>query len=126
MVLDIQDVQNHPVPLPNVKSLILSKVIEYCKYHVEAQEKDEDDKPKKGEEEVKGWDQEYIKVDLNTLYELILVGSNTFNEITVLQSFASVHCTDNWKTRMAQSWLWKKLSCYFEIEHKHVAGIQET
>ncbi|GMH43073.1 hypothetical protein BSKO_10995 [Bryopsis sp. KO-2023] len=75
MIEDIQEVENHPVPLPNVKSPILSKVIEYCKYHVEAQEKDENDKPKKGEEEVKGWDQEYMKVDLNTLYELILAAN---------------------------------------------------
>lgn len=70
---DIQDVETSTVPLPNVKSAILSKVIEYCKYHVEAEEKDENDNPKKGEDEVKAWDLEYIKVDLNTLYELILV-----------------------------------------------------
>lgn len=75
MIEDIQDVQNHPVPLPNVKSAILSKVIEYCKYHVEAGERDESEKPKKGEEEVKTWDQDFIKVDLNTLYELILAAN---------------------------------------------------
>ncbi|KAL2644325.1 hypothetical protein R1flu_011912 [Riccia fluitans] len=26
---------SNPIPLPNVSSKILSKVIEYCKYHVE-------------------------------------------------------------------------------------------
>ena len=60
------------IPLPNVSAKILSKVIEYCKFHVAA-EKKVDDKPAKGEEEVKNYDTEFVKVDQGTLFELILV-----------------------------------------------------
>lgn len=61
-----------PIPLPNVSSKILAKVIEYCKYHVDA-EKKADEKPSKTEEEIKTWDTDFVKVDQSTLFELILV-----------------------------------------------------
>lgn len=41
------------VPLPNVTGKILSRVIEYCRFHVEAAEKGADQKPAKSEDEVK-------------------------------------------------------------------------
>jgi S-phase kinase-associated protein 1 len=61
-----------PIPLPNVSSKILAKVIEYCRYHVEAA-KTTDDKPAVGEEEVKAWDAEFVKVEQSVLFDLILV-----------------------------------------------------
>ena len=61
-----------PIPLPNVSSKILAKVIEYCKYHVDAEKKAED-RPSKTEEEIKAWDTDFVKVDQSTLFELILV-----------------------------------------------------
>lgn len=57
-----------PLPCPAV----LAKVIEYCKFHVEA-EQGPDDKPAKTEEDIKTWDTEFVKVDQSTLFELILV-----------------------------------------------------
>jgi len=62
------------IPLPNVPGKILSKVIEYCKFHVEAA-KTVDNKPAKTEDEVKQWDTEFVKVDQATLFDLILVRS---------------------------------------------------
>ena len=54
-----------PIPLPNVSSKILQKVIDYCKHHSEKKE---------GEaEEDKNFDAEFVKVDQATLFELILV-----------------------------------------------------
>lgn len=41
------------IPVPNVSGKILAKVIEYCKFHVEAAKKGPDNKPAKTEEEVK-------------------------------------------------------------------------
>jgi S-phase kinase-associated protein 1 len=60
------------LPLPNVSSKILSKVLEYCKYHVEAQNPT-DEKPAISEDEIKAWDQEFVNVDQATLFDLILV-----------------------------------------------------
>lgn len=62
------------VPLPNVTAKILSKVIEYCRFHVDSQKKNSEDKPAKTDEEIKTWDNEFVKVDQATLFELILVG----------------------------------------------------
>ncbi|KAH8969955.1 hypothetical protein BDL97_02G060200 [Sphagnum fallax] len=67
---------DHPIPLPNVSSKILAKVIEYCKYHVDNQ-KSTDDKPATPEDEVKAWDQDFVKVDQATLFDLILVMTPT-------------------------------------------------
>lgn len=60
------------IPLPNVPGKILAKVIEYCKFHVEANKK-VDDKPAKSEDDIKQWDTEFVKVDQATLFDLILV-----------------------------------------------------
>eukprot|EP00879_Flechtneria_rotunda_P002843 GHRR01003056.1.p1 GENE.GHRR01003056.1~~GHRR01003056.1.p1 ORF type:complete len:157 (+),score=51.50 GHRR01003056.1:214-684(+) len=62
------------IPLPNVPGKILSKVIEYCKFHVEASKK-VDDKPAKSEDEIKQWDTEFVKVDQATLFDLILAAN---------------------------------------------------
>ncbi|PWA74596.1 SKP1-like protein 1A [Artemisia annua] len=59
------------IPLPNVTSNILSKVIEYCKKHVEAP-KSED---KVVEEDLKSFDADFVKVDQGTLFDLILAAN---------------------------------------------------
>ncbi|CAM6088255.1 unnamed protein product [Calypogeia fissa] len=62
------------IPLPNVSSKILAKVIEYCRYHVESQ-KVSDEKPAVPEDEIKQWDAEFVKVDQATLFDLILAAN---------------------------------------------------
>jgi S-phase kinase-associated protein 1 len=63
-----------PIPLPNVSSKILAKVIEYCKYHVDNQKASED-KPATPEDEIKAWDADFVKVDQATLFDLILAAN---------------------------------------------------
>lgn len=64
------DCADNGIPLPNVTSKILSKVIEYCKKHVEAPKPEE----RSGvDEELKAWDADFVKVDQATLFDLILV-----------------------------------------------------
>ena len=59
------------IPLPNVSGKILAKVIEYCKYHVDAHRS-----TKKTEEEIKAWDAAFIQdVDQQTLFDLILAAN---------------------------------------------------
>ncbi|KAJ4702170.1 putative Skp1 [Melia azedarach] len=53
------DCADNGIPLPNVTSKILSKVIEYCKKHVEASKSD--DRTAVADEELKGWDAEFVK-----------------------------------------------------------------
>lgn len=65
------DCADSGIPLPNVTSKILAKVIEYCKKHVEAA--NPEDKP--SEDDLKAWDAEFVKVDQATLFDLILVCS---------------------------------------------------
>jgi len=65
------DCADSGIPLPNVTSKILAKVIEYCKKHVEATSADE----KPTEDELKAWDADFVKVDQATLFDLILVCS---------------------------------------------------
>uniref|UniRef100_A0A3Q7EUH6 SKP1-like protein n=1 Tax=Solanum lycopersicum TaxID=4081 RepID=A0A3Q7EUH6_SOLLC len=60
------------IPLPNVTSKILAKVIEYSKRHVEASSKTED---KAAEDELKVFDAEFVKVDQGTLFDLILAAN---------------------------------------------------
>ena len=59
------------IPLPNVTSKILSKVIEYCKKHVEAPKSD--DRASSADDDLKAWDSDFVKVDQATLFDLILV-----------------------------------------------------
>jgi len=58
-----------PVPLPMVDSKILIKVIEYCKYHHNSETNLTSD------EEKQNWDKEFVKVDDETLFNLILAAN---------------------------------------------------
>ncbi|KAF3551422.1 hypothetical protein DY000_02009431 [Brassica cretica] len=57
------------IPLPNVTSAILAKVIEYCKKH------DKDIYGNTEDTELKNWDTEFAKVDQPTLFDLILAAN---------------------------------------------------
>ncbi|KAF7847276.1 hypothetical protein BT93_L3130 [Corymbia citriodora subsp. variegata] len=63
------DCADSGIPLPNVNSRILAKVIEYCKKHVESAKSDD----RTTEDDLKAWDAEFVKVDQATLFDLILV-----------------------------------------------------
>lgn len=63
------DCADNGIPLPNVTSKILAKVIEYCKKHVEAPKTDD----RAADDELKNWDADFVKVDQATLFDLILV-----------------------------------------------------
>ncbi|XP_058185236.1 SKP1-like protein 1B [Rhododendron vialii] len=65
------DCADSVIPLPNVTSKILAKVIEYCKKHVETP-KTED---RSAEEELKTWDAEFVKVEQPVLFDLILAAN---------------------------------------------------
>ncbi|CAN1226654.1 SKP1-like protein 1A [Linum perenne] len=61
------DCAGEAIPLPNVHSKILAKVIEYCKKHVET--------PSNADDSLKQWDTDFAKVDQATLFDLILAAN---------------------------------------------------
>ena len=67
LVMDV--CADNGIPLPNVTSKILAKVIEYCKKHVEAPNTDD----RAVDDELKSWDADFVKVDRDTLSDLTLV-----------------------------------------------------
>ena len=65
-----------PIPLPNVTSKILQKVIEYCKYHKDHPTPvSEEKKDEKRTDDILPWDKDFCKVDQATLFELILAAN---------------------------------------------------
>jgi S-phase kinase-associated protein 1 len=66
------------IPLPNVKTAILSKVIDYCKFHKD-NPAEEIQKPLKSvnlvECGVSEWDSEYVNIEQEVLFELILAAN---------------------------------------------------
>ncbi|CAM0953777.1 unnamed protein product [Alopecurus aequalis] len=83
------DCADNGIPLPNVNSKILSKVIEYCNKHVQAAAgkpadgaastasaaADSSATPPAPAEDLKNWDAEFVKVDQATLFDLILAAN---------------------------------------------------
>ena len=76
------------VPLPNVSSKILSKIIAYCKFHSEYEDAKRAAEaaapssasaaaaaPALTEDDKKDYDAEFVKVDQSTLFELILAAN---------------------------------------------------
>ncbi|XP_074302334.1 SKP1-like protein 1B [Silene latifolia] len=82
------DCADNVIPLPNVTSTILAKVIEYCKKHVDSASSNSADTTATGatatctatgtaavDEDLKAWDVEFVKVDQSTLFDLILAAN---------------------------------------------------
>merc|ERR1739848_172835 len=63
------------IPLPNVNGNILQKVIEWCKHHKNDGPAQEDDETEKRTDDIPSWDQEFLKVDQGTLFELIMAAN---------------------------------------------------
>ncbi|KAL8466807.1 hypothetical protein ACS0TY_035750 [Phlomoides rotata] len=76
------DCADNVIPLPNVTGKILSKVIEYCKRHVDAAASSTaakaDEKVATNpvtDEDLKAFDADFVKVDQATLFDLILAAN---------------------------------------------------
>ena len=76
------------IPVPNVDAKVLSMVIEYCKKHVigEATIAADDSNPNISEEELKKWDEDFIDIDMDRLYEIIMAAN--FLDINELLNLA--------------------------------------
>ena len=72
---DMDGVENTPIPLPNASSKILPKVIDYCKYHLEHDVTMTTSTEEKQTNDIIPWDQEFCKVDQETLFGLIMAAN---------------------------------------------------
>ena len=82
MLRDLEDQgfsdDDEPVPLPNITSNILKKIIEWCRHHKNDDPLTEDpsaSEPNLKPEELPPWDTEFLNVDQDTLYELIMAAN---------------------------------------------------
>ncbi|GMT16982.1 hypothetical protein PFISCL1PPCAC_8279, partial [Pristionchus fissidentatus] len=73
---DSENESQDPIPLQNVNSAILKKVIAWCQYHKDDPPMAEDnDQREKRTDDIPSWDTEFLKVDQGTLFELILASN---------------------------------------------------
>ncbi|PPQ87979.1 hypothetical protein CVT25_001058 [Psilocybe cyanescens] len=71
---------DQPIPLPNVSSSVMKKVLEYCEHHrgepLPAADADQtQDETRKRTTDISEWDQKFITVDQEMLFEIILAAN---------------------------------------------------
>ncbi|KAL3812632.1 hypothetical protein ACJIZ3_013900 [Penstemon smallii] len=69
------DCADNTIPLPNVTSKTMARVVEYCKRHAQAATKTETPTDEKVEADLKTFDDEFMKIDQSTLFDLILAAN---------------------------------------------------
>lgn len=72
---DDEDDDEIVMPVPNVRSSVLQKVIEWAEHHRDSNFPDEDDDDSRKSAPVDSWDREFLKVDQEMLYEIILAAN---------------------------------------------------
>ncbi|CAD6501698.1 BgTH12-01948 [Blumeria graminis f. sp. triticale] len=78
MIEDLGDaVAESDVPIPNVNESVLRKVIEWCEHHKHdpAPAADDDSDSRKRTTDIEEWDQKFMQVDQEMLFEIILASN---------------------------------------------------
>lgn len=76
MIEDIGET-DQPIPLPNVSSSVLAKVLEYCSHHRNdlPTTSDDADEMRRRATDISEWDAKFIQVDQEMLFEIILAAN---------------------------------------------------
>ncbi|KAH8316907.1 hypothetical protein KR074_001409, partial [Drosophila pseudoananassae] len=70
------DDENAIVPLPNVNSTILRKVLDWAHFHKDDKKpKNDDESKEKRTDDINSWDADFLKVDQGTLFEVLLAAN---------------------------------------------------
>jgi len=66
-----------PIPIQNVNEAVLRKVIEWCEHHRNdpLQSQDDESDARKKTTEIEEWDQKFMQVDQEMLFEIILAAN---------------------------------------------------
>merc|ERR1719213_871772 len=89
------DEEDHEIPLPNVKTEVLAKVIEFCKHH-SVEKMPDIDKPLKSsnmKDVVPAWDAAFVEVEQDMLFnfnERGIPGRHNIFHIAALKRFVNV------------------------------------
>ncbi|CAF3440511.1 E3 ubiquitin ligase complex SCF subunit scon-3 [Fusarium graminearum] len=79
MLEDVGDeiTQGNPIPIPNVNEAVLRKVIEWCDHHRNdpPQAQDDESDARKKTTDIEEWDQKFMQVDQEMLFEIILASN---------------------------------------------------
>jgi S-phase kinase-associated protein 1 len=107
-LIDDECANDTGIPISNVTSKILALVFEYCKKHVDAASSDELEK----------WDAEFVKVDQNTLFHLIMAAN--YLDIKSLLDLTCMTAADNIKDKTAE-----EIGKIFNIENDYTPEEEE-
>ncbi|KAI0028162.1 Skp1 family, dimerization domain-containing protein [Vararia minispora EC-137] len=69
---------DQPIPLPNVSSSVMRKVLQYCEHHRGEKlptTEEYQDENRKRTTDISEWDQKFISVDQEMLFEIILAAN---------------------------------------------------
>ncbi|AOW26389.1 S-phase kinase-associated protein 1 [Candida albicans P57072] len=77
--------EDFEIPTPNVRANVLCKVLEWCEHHKNTVFQDDEDEDAKKSVPVEEWDRNFLKVDQEMLYEIILA-ANYLNIKPLLES----------------------------------------
>jgi len=74
---DLPDASSEPIPIPNVNEAVLKKVMEWCEHHKAdpPASNDDDSDSRKKSTDIEEWDQKYMQVDQEMLFEIILAAN---------------------------------------------------
>ncbi|CAG8581321.1 9600_t:CDS:2 [Diversispora eburnea] len=75
MIEDVGET-DQSIPLPNVNEKVLKKVLEWCEHHVnDPQPTNDDDDSRRRNTEIDDWDQRFLNVEQDMLFEIILAAN---------------------------------------------------
>ncbi|TDL19344.1 E3 ubiquitin ligase SCF complex, Skp subunit [Rickenella mellea] len=75
MLEDVGDVPDHTIPIHGISASTMTKVLEYCKHHRNDPPETEDEFDKKGIESLGEWDREFVNVEPDILFDILLAAN---------------------------------------------------
>ncbi|KAH8733123.1 putative E3 ubiquitin ligase complex SCF subunit sconC [Phaeosphaeriaceae sp. PMI808] len=74
---DLGGDNNEAIPIPNVNEAVMKKVLEWCEHHKDdpPATQDDDSDSRKKSTDIDEWDQKFMQVDQEMLFEIILAAN---------------------------------------------------